>query len=59
LQDAPKGKKPLIDYFQSHVVISFEYLDILRIKPMEKAITKEIRVGKIKDKEDRQAKRVA
>jgi hypothetical protein len=27
-----KGKKPLIDYSQSHVVTSFEYLDILRRK---------------------------
>jgi len=53
------GKEPLIDYFQSHFAISFEYLDILRRKTMEKVVAEEVRVGKIKDKEDRQVKRVA
>jgi hypothetical protein len=42
-----KGKKPLIDYSQSHVMISSEYLNILRRKTMEKAIVEEIRVGKL------------
>jgi hypothetical protein len=37
-------------------VISFEYLDILRRKEMEKAITKEIRENKQKKKEEKQAK---
>jgi hypothetical protein len=41
-----KGKEPLVDYSQSHVVINFEYMDILRRKIMEKAIAKEIREGK-------------
>ncbi len=54
-----EGEKPLIDYFQSHVVTYFEYLVILRMKTMKKTVAKEIRIGKIKDKEDRQAKRVA
>jgi hypothetical protein len=53
------GKEPLIVYFQSHVVTSFEYLDILRRKTMEKVVAEEIRVGKTKDKEDRQVKGVA
>ncbi len=48
-----KGKKPLIDYFRSNVVTSFEYLDILKIKTMEKIVAEEIRRRKIKDKEDR------
>jgi len=39
-------------------VTSFEYLDILRIKTMEKVIVKEIKVGKKKNKDDRQAKQV-
>jgi hypothetical protein len=39
-------------------VTSFEYLDILRIKTMEKVIVKEIKVGKRKNKDDRQAKQV-
>ncbi len=43
-----KGKKPLINYFQSHIVINFEYLDILRRKTMEKVITKEIKACKEK-----------
>jgi len=54
-----KGKKPLIDYFQSHVVINFEYLDILKRKVMKKATIEEIGVGKRKDKEDMQVKQVA
>jgi hypothetical protein len=41
-----KGKEPLVDYSQSHVVTSFEYLDILKKKTMEKAIAKEIREDK-------------
>jgi hypothetical protein len=51
-----KGKEPLIDYFQSHVVTSFTYLNILRRKTMEKAAVKEIRARKKKYKENRQAK---
>jgi hypothetical protein len=54
-----KGKEPLIDYSQSHIVTSFKYIDILRRKTMEDAGTEEIRVCKRKDKEDRQAKRIA
>jgi hypothetical protein len=34
-----RGKKPLIDYSQSHVVTSFEYLNILKKKTMNKAAT--------------------
>jgi hypothetical protein len=41
-----KGKEPLVDYSQSHVVISFEYLDILRRKIMEKVVVEEIRENK-------------
>ncbi len=53
-----KGKDPLIDYFKSHVVTSFEYLDILRKKTMEKVDIEEIKIGKKKDKEDKKAKQV-
>ncbi len=42
-----KGEKPLIDYSQSHVMISSKYLNILRRKTMEKAVVEEIRVGKL------------
>lgn len=47
-----KGKEPLIDYLQSHIVISSEYLDILKKKGMEKAIIEEIKEGKQKEKND-------
>jgi hypothetical protein len=39
-------------------VINLEYLDILRRKTMEKVIAEEIREGKWKEKEEKQAKRV-
>jgi hypothetical protein len=48
-----KGKKPSIDYSQSHVVTSFEYLDFLRKKTMEKIVAKEIRTNKRKWKENK------
>jgi hypothetical protein len=51
-----KGKKPLIDYSQPHVITSFQYLNIIRKKKMEKAIIKETKVGKKNEKEDRQTK---
>jgi hypothetical protein len=53
LQDTLKEKKPLINYFQSHVVTSFEYLNILRKKTMEKSIVEEIKACKRKEKEDK------
>jgi hypothetical protein len=46
-----KGKEPLIDYSQSHIMTNFEYFDILRRKAMEKTIVKKIRAGKRKDKQ--------
>jgi hypothetical protein len=51
-----KGKEPLINYSQSHVVTSFEYLDIIRTKTMEKIVVEEIKTNKRKEKENRQAK---
>ncbi len=39
-------------------MISFEYLDILKRKTMEKVVIEEIRVEKRKDKEDKQVKRI-
>jgi hypothetical protein len=35
---------------------SFEYLDILRRKSMEKVVAKEIKEGKWKEKEEKRAK---
>ncbi len=41
-----RGKETLDDYFQSHVVISIKYLNILRKKTMDKVVSEEIREGK-------------
>jgi hypothetical protein len=41
-----RGKEPLIDYFQSHVMITIEYLNILKGKTLNKPIVKKIREGK-------------
>jgi hypothetical protein len=38
-----KGKEPLVDYFQSHVVTSYQYLDIMQKKAMDKTIMKKIK----------------
>jgi hypothetical protein len=51
-----KGGKSLIDYSQSHVVTSSKYFDIVRRIIMEKAVAKEIKVDKKKDKEDKKIK---
>jgi hypothetical protein len=43
-----RGKEPLVDYIQSHVVTSVEYLNTLRKKTMDKVVVKEIKEGKRK-----------
>jgi hypothetical protein len=43
----------LIDYLQSHVVISKKYLTIMRRKAMDKALAKHIKETKRKDKQDK------
>jgi hypothetical protein len=45
-----EGEKTLIDYFQSHVVTSSEYLDILRKKTIKKVVVEEIKACKRKGK---------
>jgi hypothetical protein len=45
-----RGKEPLIDYFQSHVMITIEYLNILKGETLNKTIAKEIGKGKKKQK---------
>jgi hypothetical protein len=46
-----RGKEPLVDFFQSHVVISIEYSNILRRKAMDKVAIEETRgLGKEKEK---------
>jgi hypothetical protein len=52
-----KGKKPLVDYSQSHVMTTSKYLDILRRKIMEKVVVEEIREGNWKEKEENRTKR--
>ncbi len=41
-----RGKEPLIDYSQSHVMNTIEYLNILKGKNWNKTIVKEIGEGK-------------
>ncbi len=40
-----RGKKPLVDYSQSHVVTSTKYLNVLRKKSMDKVVIGEIKEG--------------
>jgi len=46
-------RKPLVDYSQSHVVTSNQYLDIMWKKAMDKTIVEEIRRGKRKEKKEK------
>jgi hypothetical protein len=48
-----RGNEPLVDYYQSHVVTSAEYLSILKKKTMDKAVAKENKEGKRKEIEDK------
>jgi hypothetical protein len=48
-----RGKKPLIDYFQSHVMITIEYLNILKGKTLNKPIVEKIGEGKRKRKKEK------
>jgi hypothetical protein len=50
-----RGKEPLVDYFQSHVVIFVEYSNILGKKTMDKVAVEETRgFRKNKKKRDKQ-----
>ncbi len=53
-----KDKKSLIDYIQSHVVTSYEYLEILWRKTIEKEIVEEIMEAKCKEREVKQNRKV-
>ncbi len=53
-----KGKKPLVDYSQSHVVTYDEYLNIMWKKATDKAITKEISADKWKEREEEKLKTI-
>ncbi len=53
-----KDKKSLIDYIQSHVVTSYEYMDILWKKVIEKEIVEEIMEGLHKEREIKQNRKV-
>jgi hypothetical protein len=45
-----KGKEPLVDYSQSHVVTSYQNLNIMLKKTMDKTTAKEIREDIWKEK---------
>ncbi len=57
VQEGPMEDNCLVDFSQSHVVISKEYLTIMRQKAMDKAILKHIREARRKEKQDKQAKK--
>ncbi len=52
-----KGKEPLVDYFQSHVITYDQYFDVMWKKAMDNAITKEIKKHRRKEREEKRLKR--
>jgi len=51
------GKEPLVDYFNSHVMISDQYLVVLKQKTMDKEVTDKVRELKIKKVEEKWLRR--
>jgi hypothetical protein len=51
-----KGKKPLVDYNQSHINTPNEYSNISQQKTMENEVIEEIRRQKKKEKEEKKIK---
>jgi hypothetical protein len=49
-----KGKEPLVDYSQSHVVTSFEYLDILKKKQWKRQLQRKL--GKTNERRRKKSK---
>jgi hypothetical protein len=54
-----KGKDPLVDYSQSHVVTFNQFKNIMWKKAMDKVVVEEIREDKQKEREDKKLKRAA
>ncbi len=48
-----QGKEPLIDYSQSHVVTSTNYLSILQKKTIDKKVANNIRKVQVKEREEK------
>jgi len=46
-----KGRKSLVDYRQSHIIISKEYENILQNKTMDKEIIKKLKKKKEREKQ--------
>ncbi len=51
-----KGKEPLVDYSQSHVITYDQYLDIMWKKAMDKVIAKKIKEHRQKEREEKKLK---
>ncbi len=47
------GIKPLVDYFQSHIMISKKYLRIMRQKAMDREVAKQIRKNRRKERQEK------
>ncbi len=54
-----KGKKPLVDYNQSHINTPNEYSNISRQRTMEKEVIEEIKRQKRKESEEKRVECVA
>ncbi len=52
------GKQPLVDFSSSHVVMSNQYLVVLRQKALEKKNIDKIREQKTKEKQEKRSRRV-
>jgi len=53
-----QGKEPLVDYSNSHVATSYQYLIVLKHKALNKEITNKIRELKTKENEERRLRKV-
>ncbi len=51
-------KEPLVDYFSSHVVKSYQYLAMLKQKASEKKIANKIKEQKTKEREEKTSRKV-
>jgi hypothetical protein len=51
------GREPLVDYSQSHVITSNEYLRIMQQKAMDKEVVEHIQENKSEERQEKQARK--
>jgi hypothetical protein len=54
-----QGKEPLVDYSQSHIMTSTNYLSVLQKKTIDKASIDNSREARVKEKEEKQARKAS